>query len=830
MDLAESLGSTGARTSQSLLDSVGQHSEDLLVRAVLAELSAGKTRTVLAIDDAHELLGKPAQKILQRLLSAQPDGLAYIFSSRVPLGPLVSSALLEGRLHRFGIRELAFSAGETAALLGQHRPSPRKAVIDEVHKRTQGWPAAVRLVALLLGDDGAVEDRLLVEALEGDSQLISDYLNDTVITRMPAGVYKYLLALSLIPSFTPALAGAVTGCGQPQAMLEDLGRRGLPIARGWSRQEEYVLHPLLRSWLLKRLQSGEHPFGDLLNETYARAYAWLIETGDLEKAIEVCVNAGDPDQAARLIDSNAHNTARQYGRHGTYLYWTNKLPQDVLAGHPEIRLNQAWSLNFLRRWEEADAIRSSVQEQMINRQAQDAFAGVKPGLIYAGIELQNCVKAGLRDQAMACVSATQKWLSRWPQASVFDRAVGHILLAFSMKSLSQFSPAFEHVRNAQTLCRKSQAPYMQSWACMLAVTILTKQGRYQQALDECRLAITELEPALGAESPAVTMLHVMLAGLLYEFNRLGEARDALGHGLTALMEQSSADPIIVGYVTMARLQYATGEHLAALQTLAEGEAACRARELPRAAICLGAERIILLLRSGEYNQAQRQWEDLQRFSSMPGAAEPWLKVLEDKAGRIHSRMALLQGNTAAAIEFTDEALAHARASGQKRKQVELLLLRALALYENEPTPAMDSLRQALEIALSEGYVRSLLDEGARLRPLLESHLQHKLESVADEPGPGVEYVRQLLGALDEAASPAPISSKGKALRETLTARERQILFRLQSGPDNRRLADALFITEGTLKWHLTNIYAKLGVKSRLAAIATAKDLDLFEET
>jgi LuxR family maltose regulon positive regulatory protein len=51
---------------------------------------------------------------------------------------------------------------------------------------------------------------------------------------------------------------------------------------------------------------------------------------------------------------------------------------------------------------------------------------------------------------------------------------------------------------------------------------------------------------------------------------------------------------------------------------------------------------------------------------------------------------------------------------------------------------------------------------------------------------------------------------------------------MQTGPGNKQLADALFITEGTLKWHLTNIYAKLGVKNRVAAIAAAKDMNLLE--
>jgi LuxR family maltose regulon positive regulatory protein len=61
----------------------------------------------------------------------------------------------------------------------------------------------------------------------------------------------------------------------------------------------------------------------------------------------------------------------------------------------------------------------------------------------------------------------------------------------------------------------------------------------------------------------------------------------------------------------------------------------------------------------------------------------------------------------------------------------------------------------------------------------------------------------------------------------LTRREIKILKQLQSSLSNRELADALFITEGTVKWHLKNIYSKLGVASRVAAISAGRETGLL---
>lgn len=56
----------------------------------------------------------------------------------------------------------------------------------------------------------------------------------------------------------------------------------------------------------------------------------------------------------------------------------------------------------------------------------------------------------------------------------------------------------------------------------------------------------------------------------------------------------------------------------------------------------------------------------------------------------------------------------------------------------------------------------------------------------------------------------------------LTAREREALQLLSSGRSNQQIATALGVSPNTVKNHLANAYRKLGVSSRLAAIAEAK--------
>ncbi|MFJ6573686.1 response regulator [Streptomyces sp. NPDC091292] len=57
----------------------------------------------------------------------------------------------------------------------------------------------------------------------------------------------------------------------------------------------------------------------------------------------------------------------------------------------------------------------------------------------------------------------------------------------------------------------------------------------------------------------------------------------------------------------------------------------------------------------------------------------------------------------------------------------------------------------------------------------------------------------------------------------LSAREREVLVLVAKGTSNREIARVLFISEATVKTHLTHVYGKLGVGDRAAAVAVGYD-------
>jgi ATP/maltotriose-dependent transcriptional regulator MalT len=154
--------------------------------------------------------------------------------------------------------------------------------------------------------------------------------------------------------------------------------------------------------------------------------------------------------------------------------------------------------------------------------------------------------------------------------------------------------------------------------------------------------------------------------------------------------------------------------------------------------------------------------------------------------------------------------------------VELLLLRSLAHKRGGDWPgALKDLSEALTIAAPRQYLRVFLDEGPEFAAVLEGMDPERLQGSAAAP-----LARQLQQALSkhDARSGRPAFADGQ---EALTKREVSILKRLDSGLSNREIAEAIFVSEGTLKWHLHNVYSKLNVRNRAGAMVRARSLGIL---
>lgn len=87
-------------------------------------------------------------------------------------------------------------------------------------------------------------------------------------------------------------------------------------------------------------------------------------------------------------------------------------------------------------------------------------------------------------------------------------------------------------------------------------------------------------------------------------------------------------------------------------------------------------------------------------------------------------------------------------------------------------------------------------------------------------------------AAGEVVLPAHLASKMysrmREPRVTLTPRERDVLSAIRDGLSNREIGERLFLAPTTVKTHVARLFTTLGVSSRTAALARARELGLFD--
>jgi LuxR family maltose regulon positive regulatory protein len=311
-------------------------------------------------------------------------------------------------------------------------------------------------------------------------------------------------------------------------------------------------------------------------------------------------------------------------------------------------------------------------------------------------------------------------------------------------------------------------------------------------------------------------MHVGMAGVLLERNDLAGAREHLSASQRLGEHNGLPQNPYRWRVVMARLRETEGDLDAALALLDDAERVYVGDYAPNVQP-VEAVRARLRVRRGELAHAQ-EWARERQLTCEDSPS--YLREYEhlSLARMLVSRHRVEPdtrelGNL---LTLLERLLAAAEGGGRGASVIEVLIVQALA-HElgGDRSAALAALRRAVTLAEPEGYVRLFVDEGLPMAALLKA-----LRKQQDAPA----YAHRLVAATITTATPAPTRHE---LVEPLSERELDVLRLLGGDLDGPDIARQLCVSLNTLRTHTKNIYAKLGVTSRRAAVRRARDLDLI---
>jgi LuxR family maltose regulon positive regulatory protein len=180
------------------------------------------------------------------------------------------------------------------------------------------------------------------------------------------------------------------------------------------------------------------------------------------------------------------------------------------------------------------------------------------------------------------------------------------------------------------------------------------------------------------------------------------------------------------------------------------------------------------------------------------------------------RLLMARRSVAEALGLLERLQRAAEDGGRTGTAIEILALQAVTNHmQNDIPAALVPLARALALAEPEDYVRIFVDEGPPVAALLEAAAKRKLAP---------DYSRRLLATYDTAEDRAPANQR---LMEPLSERELDVLRLLGTDLDGPEIARHLTVSPNTMRTHTKNIYSKLGVNNRRAAVRRAEELELL---
>lgn len=742
------------------------------VTAMIHELNRCSDELVIVFDDYHSIDLSPIHASVAYFLAHLPAHIHLYITSRAEIPFPAARLQTTGQMVKVTMQDLRFELEEGIRYFQDCMGlSLSEEEIAKLVSRTEGWISGLHLAAISLQSSGNYSE--FIRAFSGEHRSISDYLFQEAFTLQPGEMQSFLLQTSILDRMNGPLCEAVTGQADSQALLETLEHQNLFIIPLDDRREWYRYHHLfsefLRRLFRQKYAAASKPF-------HVKAAHWLEEHGLMEEAVEQLLMNGDHVETSSFIEKHLRDlhVKRGFGRtpwSADTRAWDSRalhaLPESCFAGKPGIQFLYVKVLIVAGEMEAAES-RLRLIEDKLPAPEWKPYAGTV--LYFSG-----------------AISFYQKDFRRADEYfELFDRHTpegSHI----QMMEANSYSFAFDTFLTFFQDLHEAER-FLHKW-----IKVWEDRENY----------------------PFVGYLYNSYSLLLYEWNRLEEAEMYAERVLRSKCMQPYALISVIAAILAAQICQAKGDSAQAFDLLERAKAKIHSADKSLFVRKKEAEQAYLSLANGSFDESWLQTCGMQQNDTiLPGSVREYQ----------HLARALMEcGRFDEALQLLDRLYRLVDEHDRLWDKVKVSVLQSMALYQKGDTKnALLKLEVALQLAEPGKFIRSFMDEGAKMAELLREYLRQKQHhSNQKAAGITLKYVRELLELMKEHTNEVAIP------RSLLTKQELTILQMIDRGLSNKQIADQLQITAETVKSHLKSVYRKLDVNSRIQAIKQGKDLKLL---
>lgn len=760
----------------------------------------------LFLDDFHLPRSQPFRDGFDLLLRRFPDAVRIVIASRgrpdIPLAHLRA----RNRIVELAAADLAFTAEEMTRLVAASMTDD----VAQLRDVTGGWPALVALGRLAM--TGSAHERGAI--LVGEHDSFRDFTENEVLADLPVDFVRVLEVCTVLDTFPLDLAADLAGRDVASASLGRMERMSpvlQPLAQppGWLR-----LHPVIRATLRSRAVS--RPPGEIA-ALHVRAASWFAERGFLDLAVRHAAHGGDFALAIEAIRRAGGVNIFLRAGYTTLTRLLADLPTSVVHQSPTLRLSSALVL----------AKQGQIQ---LAREIIDSLKTINPGadtITVADLEHIDGMIDIYEDKNLGAAQICKLHLAaqdvatydNWERGWIYN----HLCIAYQRQG--DIKAARLTGLRALTCYREERTPYAQIFMMGHVGTVLMAAGRLTAAVKLLQDADALVQENYGTDANLRALVHIPLATCLYHQGRCIEASAMLTAALPIVKRgEGWVDMFARGFGTFARVRFLDGGLEAGLAVLDEAEVLGVERMLPRLDVSVGLMRVEALTRAGLLDSAWHVLEALPPVDLSEDLDTLWPTLRErHEALLTKARLLIKRDRPEQALALIGRLVASAERADAGLDLLHARVIAAEALWVlGRHQDALDAVLAMLALAIPQQATQPMRDGDATFAAVLR-FLVRRFGLASFRPE-GAAFLATILGPLQ----PRHIGVVSTSAAVMLTAREAEVLAGLAQGAANKEIARDLGLTEAAVKFHLKNLFRKLGVSRRALALGVARDVGLLD--
>lgn len=722
---------------------------------------------VMVIDDFQ--FATAAAPSLLTLIERLPAGCRLVVGSRTEPQLGLHRFRAYGQLLEVRDPELRLTSPEVAAIMRQYEVELNENELELVAARTEGWMAGVQMAAVALRD-GTNPDRFLTDLAKTPSAIM-DFLGTEVLDRQDFETCDFLLATSILDVLDQGSCAAVSERHDAGELLRHLVERNLFLIDlgGGAYRYHHLFGDLLRYRLREADRNRELGL-------HRRAAAYFVDAGDVEKAIDHLLAAGDDAEAFSVLRSNL--VASFHQRDG-------RMPRRLVAN--------------------MEAYARDIEPARMPDLALAVAASGSPGEARPWIVRASRHAAELRDVDRARLALARALVAlQYGQAVEIEQAFSDYPRPadFPDEELAEFVPGLVargrlwlgDGKGARQLCEHGEGSFNGVSLTSELAWVACVEGRLTEASQLADEALARAE-SFGLVGHPVMVEAICTQGrVAFERGLLATAERLFEKSLS-ISEDARPALSLVSQLLLSRVWLADGRAGEAMEGIMRARAFlppdstspllgfCHALE-GRVAIALGdlsrAERCVGQMEAGHHALVLQSRLDIARSEF-------------DRAREVLALCCPI-----AIRECLDVAVLAARiACGQKADEADAMLAKALAMGK------------------AEGFLVALTDDLVEVRSQVALLLRQRRVGSYEQ------------AVMDRLEGGPPVVGTFGGDTGALSDRELTVLRYLSSRLTMREIAAEIFVSTNTLKTHVRRIYSKLGVSSRTEAVAEARRFGLL---